>query len=118
MSSKPAFCQHISVGTCVSWCSDNYIVHGKGQEGQGEVNTGNASEVSLAIDSIIEEAGHSLGHQLMVVRDEAFLEAIDTFVAEQGAGGELTEDLDKDIIHEAGHCIPLVRGLLHFVSVH
>ena len=22
MSSKPAFCQHISVGKCVSWCSD------------------------------------------------------------------------------------------------
>jgi hypothetical protein len=28
------------------------------------------------------------------------------------------EDLDKDIIHEAGQCIPLVGGLLHFVSVH
>jgi hypothetical protein len=56
----------------------------------------------LAIDSIIEEAGHSLGHQLLVVQDEASLGAIDTSAVEQGAGGEATEDLDKDIIHEAG----------------
>ena len=54
----------------------------------------------------------------MVVRDEAFLGAIDTFVAEQGAGGEAAEDLNKDIVHEAGQCVHLVGGLLHFVSVH
>ena len=54
----------------------------------------------------------------MVVRDEAFLGATDTFVAEQGAGREAVEDLNKDIIHEAGQCIPLVGGLLHFISVH
>jgi hypothetical protein len=35
----------------------------------------------------------------MVVRDEMFLGAIDTFTAEQGAGGEAVEDLDKDIVH-------------------
>ena len=54
----------------------------------------------------------------MVVRDEAFLGAIDTFVAEHRAGGEVMEDLDKDIIHEAGQCIPLVGALLHFINVH
>ena len=51
----------------------------------------------------------------MVVRDEASLGAIDTFVAEQGEGGETADDLDKDIIHEAGQCVPLVEGLLHFI---
>ena len=51
----------------MSWCSDNYIVHGKGQEGQGGVNTGDAAEVLLAIDSIVEEASHSLGIQLMAI---------------------------------------------------
>jgi hypothetical protein len=54
----------------------------------------------------------------MIVRDEAFPGATDIFVVEQGANGEVVEDLDKDIIYEAGHCVPLVRGLLHFVSVH
>ena len=72
-------------------------------------------EVSLAIDSIIEEADHSLGHQLMVVQDEVFLGATDTFAAKQGAGGEAAEDLDKDIVHEASQCVPLVGGLLHFI---
>jgi hypothetical protein len=41
----------------------------------------------------------------------------DTFIAEQGAGGEAVEDLDNDIIWEAGQCVPLVRGLLHFIYV-
>jgi hypothetical protein len=52
---------------------------------------------------------------VIVVRDEAVPRAIDTFVAEQGAGGEAVEDLDNDIIHEAGQCVPLIGGLLHFV---
>ena len=54
----------------------------------------------------------------MVVQDEAFLGATDTFAVEQGAGGKAVEDLDKDIIHEAGQYVPLVGGILHFVSVH
>jgi hypothetical protein len=66
------------------------------------VNTGDAGEVSLVVDSIVDEASHSLGHQLMFVRDEAFPGTIDTFTAEQGAGREVAEDLDKDIVHEAG----------------
>ena len=41
----------------------------------------------------------------------------DTFAVEQGAGGEVIDDLKNDILHEAGQCVPLVRGLLHFVSV-
>ena len=72
----------------------------------------------MAVDSIVEEVGHSMGHQLMVVRDEAFLGATDTFAAEQGAGREVAEDLNKEIVHEASQCVPLVGGLLHFVSVH
>jgi len=60
-----------------------------------------AGEVSITVLTVVEEAGHSLGHQLMVVQDEAFPRATYTFAAEQGAGGEAVEDLDKDIIHEA-----------------
>ena len=71
----------------------------------------------MVVDSIIEEAGHSLGHQLMVVRDEASPGAADTFAAEQGVGGEAVEDLDNGIIREAGQCVPLIGGLLHFVCV-
>ena len=73
--------------------------------------------VSMPILSVVEEASHSLRHQLIVVRDEAFPGATDTFAAEQGADKEAVEDLDNDIIHEAGQCVPLIRGLLHFVSV-
>ena len=69
----------------------------------------------MAIDSIIEGADHSLGHQLMVVQDEASLGAINTFAAKQGAGREATKDLDKDIVHEAGQCVTLVVGLFHFI---
>ena len=69
----------------------------------------------MDVDSIVEEASHSLGHPLMVVRDEASLGATDTFAAKQGAGGEAVEDLDKDIIHEASQCVPLIGGLLHFI---
>ena len=79
------------------------------------VNTDDAGEVLLAVDSIVEEVGHSLGHQLMVVQDEAFLGATNTFAAEQGASGEAVEDLDKDIVHETGQCVPHVGDLLHFV---
>ena len=73
----------------------------------------------IAVLTVVEEAGHSLGQLLMVVgvRDEVFLGVIDTFVAEQGAGGEVAEDLKNDILCEAGQCVPLVGCLLHFVSV-
>ena len=53
----------------------------------------------------------------MVVRDEVFSGATDIFAAEQGAGGEVAEDLNNDIVREAGQCVPLVGRLLHFVSV-
>ena len=39
---------------------------------------------------------------VVVVRDEAILGATNTFAAEQGAGGEVAEDLKNDILHEAG----------------
>ena len=54
----------------------------------------------------------------MVIRDEVSPGVTDTFAAEQGATGEAAENLDKDIVHEVGQCVPLVGGLLHFVSVH
>ena len=54
---------------------------------------------------------------VVVVLDEAVLEATDTFVAEQRAGGEAVEDLDNGIVYEAGQCVPLVGGLLHFISI-
>jgi len=41
---------------------------------------------------------------------------MDTFVAEQGAGGEAAEDLENDILFEASQCVPLAGGLLHFVE--
>ena len=55
---------------------------------------------------------------VVVVLDEVVLGVTDTFAAKQGAGGEAAEDLDKDIVHDAGQCIPLVGGLFHFVNVH
>ena len=51
------------------------------------------------------------------VRDEVFLGATDIFLAEQGAGGEVAEDLQNDILREASQCVLLVGGLLHFISV-
>ena len=73
----------------------------------------------IAILTVVEDAGHSLGQLLMVVgvRDEVFLGVTDIFAAEQGAGREVVEDLKNDILREAGQCVPLVGGLLHFVSV-
>ena len=66
--------------------------------------TRDAGEVSIAVLTVIEEVGHSLGQILMVVgvRDEVSPRATDTFVAEQGAGGEVVEDLENGILHEAG----------------
>jgi hypothetical protein len=29
----------------------------------------------------------------------------------------VAEDLENDILREAGQCVPLVGGLLHFISV-
>ena len=62
----------------------------------------------MVVESIVEEAGHSLGHQLIVVRDEAIPRVTDTFAAEHGAGGEAAEDLDNGIVREASQCVPLV----------
>jgi hypothetical protein len=72
------------------------------------VFTGDAGVVSMAVLIVVEEAGHNLGHQLIVVRDEVFPGATDIYVAEQGASREVAEDLNNDIVCEAGQCIPLV----------
>jgi len=53
----------------------------------------------------------------MVDQHEEFLGVRDTFAAEQGADEEVAEDLNNDIIHEAGQCVPLIWGLLHFICV-
>ena len=62
-----------------------------------------ASEVSIAILTIVEEADHSLGQLLMVVgvRDEVFPGATNTFAAKQGADGEAVEDLKNEILRKA-----------------
>jgi hypothetical protein len=39
---------------------------------------------------------------VVVVLDEAILRATDTFAAEQGVGEEAVEDLNTDIVREAG----------------
>ena len=52
---------------------------------------------------------------VVVVLDEVVLGATGTFTAEKGAGKEAIENLDNGIVHEAGQCVPLVGGLLHFI---
>ena len=47
----------------------------------------------IVVLGVVEEAGHSLGQHLMVVRDEALPRATGTFAGEQRAGGEAAEDL-------------------------
>ena len=66
--------------------------------------TGDTGVASMALVEVIEEAGQSPGQHLMVVvvRDEVVLGVRDTFVAEQGVGGEAVEDLENDILCEAG----------------
>jgi hypothetical protein len=83
------------------------------------VFTDDAGVVSMALVGVIEEAGQSPRQHLMVVvvRDEAVLGATNTFAAEQGAGGEVAEDLDNGIIREVGQCVPLIGGLLHFICL-
>jgi hypothetical protein len=80
----------------------------KGKKDKG-VFTGDINVVSMALVGVVEEVSQSPRQHLMVVvvRDEVVLGAIDTFVVEQGAGGEVAEDLDNDIVREAGQCIPL-----------
>ena len=68
----------------------------------------------IAVLTVVEEASHSLGQHLMVVEDEALPGATDTFAGEQGAGGEVTEDLQNKILYEAGLCVLVVGGCLHF----
>ena len=41
------------------------------------------------------------------------LGAIDILAVAQGAGGEVAEDEDKDMVYQDGHFIPLVGVLLH-----
>jgi len=83
------------------------------------VFTDDSGVALIAPVSVIEEACQSLRQHLMVVLvlDEVVPGATDTFVAEQGAGGEAAEDLDNGIAHEASQCVPLVGGLLHFICV-
>ena len=66
--------------------------------------TGDTGVVSMALVGVVEEAGQSLGQHLMVVvvQDEAVPGATNTFATEQGAGGEVVEDLDNGIVREAG----------------
>jgi hypothetical protein len=73
----------------------------------------------MALVKVIEEAGQSTGHHLMVVVvvDELVPGATDTFAAEQGASGEAAEDLKNNSVCEAGQCVLLVAGHFHLVRV-
>ena len=86
----------------------------KGKNSKEGAYTKDAGEVSIVVLTIIEEAGHSLGQHLTVVGDEALPGVIDTFVGEQGAGGEAAEGIQNKIIYEAGLCVPIFGGRLHF----
>ena len=79
--------------------------------------TRDAGEVLIGALTVVEEVSHSLGQLLMVVgvRDEVFLGATYTFAG--AIGREAVEDLDNGIVYEASQYVPLVGGLLHFVSV-
>ena len=68
----------------------------------------------FAFPAAIEKSGNNLGQLLMVIgfRDNAVLGATDTLAAEQGAGGEATEDEDQDMVCEDGRFVPLIGGLL------
>ena len=82
--------------------SETAILSGlKGKNSKEGAYTRDAGEDSIAVLTVVEEAGHSLGQHLAVVRDEALLGATDTFVGEQGAGGEAMEDLQNKILCEA-----------------
>ena len=54
---------------------------------------------------------------VVVVLDEAVPGVTNTFATKEGAAREVAEDLDNDIVCEAGQCVPLVGGLLHFICV-
>ena len=73
----------------------------KGKNSKEGAYTRDAGEVLIAVLIIVEEVSHSLGQHLTVVGDEALPRAIDTFVGEQGAGGEAMEDLQNKILCEA-----------------
>jgi hypothetical protein len=40
--------------------------------------------------------------------------AVDTLAAAQGAGSEVVEDEDHDMVYEDAHSVPLVGDLLYF----
>jgi hypothetical protein len=65
----------------------------KGKNSKEGTYTRDAGEVSITILTIVEEAGHSLGQHLTVVRDEALPGVTNTFAGEQGVGREVAEDL-------------------------
>ena len=86
----------------------------KGKNSKEGEYTRDAGEVSIAVLTVIEEAGQSLGQHLTVVGDEAVPGATYTFIAQQAAGEEAAEDLQNNIFCEAGQCVPVVGGRLHF----
>ena len=95
--------------------SETAILSGlKGKNSKEGAYTRDAGEDSIAVLTVVEEAGHSLGQHLTVVGDEALPGVIDTFVGEQGAGEEAAEDLQNNILYEASQCIIAVGDRLHF----
>jgi hypothetical protein len=65
----------------------------KGKNSKEGAYTKDVGEVLTTVLTVVEEASHSLGQHLTVVRDEVLLGVTNTFAGEQGAGGEVAEDL-------------------------
>ena len=66
--------------------------------------TSDVGVVSMALVDVVEEASHSLGQHLTVVGDETVL----------GVDEEAAKDLQNNILCEAGQCVPVIGGRLHF----
>jgi hypothetical protein len=98
------------VASATIW--DDYILNGEGQEGKRRGIHHGTGELAFAFLGAIQEFSNNLGQLLTVLAswDETVLEAIDTLTAAQGAGGEVVEDKDQDIVCEDMYFVSLVGG--------
>ncbi len=74
------------------------------------------ARAALAADAFVEEAGQRLRQLLAVltVGDEVAPGPADALEAAHGADGEAAEDLDDEVVGEAGRRVPPPHGeILH-----
>lgn len=106
---------------------DQDLLTGYRHEGEGGVDEGCAfsgdvgeglrpTRKSLAVEAVVEEARESLGHAMVGVGDELVPGTRDALEAAHGADGKTAEDLDKEILCEAGRRVALLRDCLHLDS--